>query len=38
MERDSRSLTYSIVTYGDKSDVKLLIGVDGKRDKKRGRG
>lgn len=36
-ERDSRSLTHSIVTYGDKSDVKLMIGVDGERERKRGR-
>lgn len=28
-ERDSRSVTYSAVTYGDKSDVKLMIGDDG---------
>lgn len=33
-ERDSRSLTYSIVTYGDESDVTLMIGVDGERQKK----
>lgn len=30
-ERDSRSLTYSIATYGDRSDVNLMIGVDGER-------
>lgn len=34
MKRDSRSLTYSVVTYGDKSDVKLMIGVDAEREKK----
>lgn len=30
-KRDSRSLTYSAVTYGDKSDVKLMIGDDCER-------
>lgn len=34
VKRDSRSLTYSVVTYGDKSDVKLMIGVDAEREKK----
>lgn len=30
-ERDSGSLTYSAATYGDKSDVKIMIGDDGER-------
>lgn len=34
-ERDSRSVTYSTVTYGDKSDVKLMIGDDREREKKK---
>ncbi len=33
-ERDSRSVTYSAVTYGDKSDVKLMIGDDGESKRK----
>lgn len=36
-ERDSGSLTLSAVTYGDKSDVKLMIGDDGERERKRER-
>lgn len=35
-EIDSRSLTYSAVTYGDKSDVKLMIGDDGERENETG--
>lgn len=34
--RDGRSLTYSTVTHGHKSDVKLMIGDDGRREGKRG--